>query len=59
MMKIALVDMPKALGRVRLSAVEDDLLSEHAGAWCAAHADLLEDGDRVDSDEDGIESAAE
>lgn len=54
-----MICMPKALGRVRLSAVEDDLLSEHAGAWCAAHAGLLEDGDRIDVDGDGTKPAAE
>lgn len=27
---------PRALGRVRLSAVPDDLLSEHVAAWCAS-----------------------
>jgi hypothetical protein len=30
--------VPLALGRVRLTAVADDLLLEHASAWCAAHA---------------------
>lgn len=29
--------IPLAIGRVRLTAVEDDLLLEHARAWCAAH----------------------
>ena len=30
--------VPLGLGRVRLTAVPDDLLLEHARAWCAAHA---------------------
>ena len=27
---------PRALGRVRLSVIPDDLLAEHAAAWCAS-----------------------
>jgi len=54
-----MICMPKALGRVRLSAVEDELLLEHVSAWCAAHAGLLEDGDPVDVDGDGTKPAAE
>ena len=30
--------VPLGLGRVRLTAIADDLLLEHARAWCAAHA---------------------
>ncbi len=30
--------LPQKLGRVRLTAVEDDLLSEHVGAWCDMRA---------------------
>lgn len=30
--------VPLAIGRVRLTSVDDDLLLEHASAWCAAHA---------------------
>lgn len=30
--------VPFALGRVRLATVDDELLLEHARAWCAAHA---------------------
>ncbi len=33
-----MLPLPRALGRVRLAAVDDDLLREHAAAWCAAHA---------------------
>ncbi len=29
--------IPYALGRVRLATVPDDMLYEHAAAWCAAH----------------------
>lgn len=28
--------LPRSLGRVRLSIVEDDLLAEHVAAWCAS-----------------------
>ena len=28
--------LPRALGRVRLTAVETDTLSEHVRAWCAS-----------------------
>lgn len=28
--------VPRALGRVRLTAITDDLLAEHAAAWCAS-----------------------
>lgn len=28
--------LPRSLGRVRLTAVDDELLAEHVGAWCAA-----------------------
>ncbi len=28
--------LPRAIGRVRLTAVDDDLLAEHVGAWCAS-----------------------
>lgn len=31
-----MVATPRALGRVRLSIVSDELLAEHAAAWCAA-----------------------
>lgn len=30
--------VPLAIGRVRMTSVDDDLLVEHASAWCAAHA---------------------
>lgn len=30
--------VPMAIGRVRLTTVEDSLLTEHVQAWCAAHA---------------------
>ena len=50
--------LPKALGRVRLSAVEDDLLAEHVGAWCDVHADLLTD-DEADPAPEDAESALE
>lgn len=29
--------VPLAIGRVRLTSVDDDLLMEHVSAWCAAH----------------------
>lgn len=32
-----MLPLPKALGRVRLGAVDEGLLLEHAAAWCAAH----------------------
>lgn len=31
-----MIATPRALGRVRLSAVPDDLLAEHVAAWCAS-----------------------
>lgn len=31
-----LLELPRALGRVRLAAVNDEMLSEHAAAWCAS-----------------------
>lgn len=30
-----MLGLPRAIGRVRLSVVPDDLLAEHAAAWCA------------------------
>ena len=33
-----LLAVPNALGRVRMTTVDDGLLAEHAGAWCQAHA---------------------
>lgn len=30
--------VPLAIGRVRMTSVDDDLLLEHVSAWCAAHA---------------------
>lgn len=30
--------VPLSIGRVRLATIPDDLLLEHAGAWCAVHA---------------------
>lgn len=33
-----LLELPRAIGRVRPGTVEDDLLQEHAQAWCAARA---------------------
>ncbi|MDO4538418.1 MAG: 3-dehydroquinate synthase, partial [Coriobacteriales bacterium] len=32
-----LVALPFGFGRVRMASVEDELLAEHAAAWCAAH----------------------
>ena len=32
-----LLALPQVIGRVRLSSVPDDLLAEHAGAFCDAH----------------------
>ena len=32
-----LLALPQAVGRVRLSSVDEDLLAEHAAAWCDAH----------------------
>lgn len=31
-----MIALPRAIGRVRLATIEDDLLREHAAAWCAA-----------------------
>ena len=31
-----MLELPRSLGRVRLAAVEDDQLAEHAAAWCSA-----------------------
>ena len=28
--------LPRAIGRVRLTAVETETLTEHVGAWCAS-----------------------
>lgn len=33
-----MLELPQAIGRVRLTAVDDDLLCEHTDAWCSAHA---------------------
>ncbi len=33
-----MLPLPRALGRVRLAAVDDELLREHVGAWCEVHA---------------------
>ncbi len=33
-----MMPIPLSIGRVRLSTIPDDLLWEHAAAWCAAHA---------------------
>lgn len=32
-----MLGVPMAIGRVRLTSVEDDVLAEHAAAWCAVH----------------------
>ncbi len=32
-----LLGLPRSLGRVRLANVDEDLLKEHASAWCAVH----------------------
>jgi 3-dehydroquinate synthetase len=32
-----MLGLPRALGRVRLATVEDELLREHTQAWCAVH----------------------
>lgn len=31
-----MLELPRSLGRVRLAAVEDDRLEEHAAAWCSS-----------------------
>ncbi len=31
-----MLPLPQKIGRVRLSTIEDDLLCEHTGAWCAS-----------------------
>ncbi len=36
----AMVAMPHAVGRVRMAAVEDEVLAEHLAAWCAARSVL-------------------
>ena len=33
-----MVEVPRALGRVRLTNVEEATLREHVGAWCAARS---------------------
>jgi 3-dehydroquinate synthetase len=33
--------LPKAIGKVRLMVVPDEVLAEHAGAWCSSRAKLL------------------
>ena len=33
-----LLGLPRKLGRVRLSAVSDELIAEHVAAWCASRA---------------------
>lgn len=38
-----LLDVPQAIGRVRLAAVDDDMLADHASAWCEAHAQRMSD----------------
>ncbi len=40
-----LLSLPKKPGMVRLASVEDDLLREHAEAYLASRAELLEDGE--------------
>ena len=32
-----MLELPLTIGRVRLATVENELLEEHANAWCAAH----------------------
>ena len=32
-----MLEIPLAMGRVRLASVENDMLKEHIGAWCDAH----------------------
>lgn len=34
--KRLMLALPRALGRVRLTAIDDSVLAEHVGAWCAA-----------------------
>ena len=36
-----MIPLPKGYGRVRLASIDEDMLIEHLGAWCDAHADLL------------------
>lgn len=33
-----MLELPQVIGRVRLTAVDDDLLREHTDAWCSSHA---------------------
>jgi 3-dehydroquinate synthetase len=33
-----LLALPRALGRVRMATIEDELLHDHTRAWCAVHA---------------------
>ena len=33
-----LLGLPRKLGRVRLAAVDDELIAEHVAAWCASRA---------------------
>lgn len=32
--------LPLRMGRVRITAIDDDVLLDHAEAWCEAHADM-------------------
>ena len=33
-----LMGLPRKLGRVRLASITDELIAEHAAAWCASRA---------------------
>ncbi|MDD5800355.1 MAG: 3-dehydroquinate synthase [Coriobacteriales bacterium] len=48
-----LLDVPQAIGRVRLASVDDDLLHEHASAWCAAHAQAAAEDSATGKQADG------
>lgn len=48
--------LPEAIGRVRLSSVEDDAFAANIAAWCDSRVDLLAD---LDADDEASETASE
>ena len=40
--------LPEAIGRVRLSSVDDDAFAANIAAWCDSRVDLLADLDEND-----------
>ncbi len=45
-----LLEIPLAMGRVRLASVENDMLEEHIGAWCDAHRKMCGNEEKYESD---------